>query len=385
MQAFSPHQRKVLFAAIYVAALLGYAIAGIMVYNFLTKVYHGFMFSEVFNVLIVLGYLLICAIGFFLAPICYILAREGFVSGYVGVAICLAPLVGSIWFEQSTMRYLGNAAQLENRIDLESLPEVRAAKFALENAEKRYHNAKSDTVSTQAARVVLAGLSLELVRIDTSQSLSNWERRTLRSRIENKRVSEQGTMKAYRDSLNAANQALEREKGKFKAVWDNVTKKYGDKSWAQVSGEKSGFDPVNMASTVMATAILSMLMAFHLLAVHLGTPKEEKAEVKKAPEPVVETKPEVVKPEYSPEFCQKYKDVDYVLRAMQLGHTTLRPIEQATVALGHKVPFSKVSSKIFPLLRKPNDPQLAKFIRDWEARSGKKVDEICKNGVQHDN
>lgn len=382
MQEISDSQKRILFPAIYVLAIVGYSIAGVLLHSFLIETFKGHPLAWYLAYALTFLYLGLCAMAFYYAPLAFRIVQTRRIAGGFCVFICAVPLLGSILFEREVLTYIGNSAQLNNQIDLEKLPEVKVARDMLANAERHYNSVKSDTLSAQTARVALAGLSLELVKLDTSQA---WDRSRKLYTARREKSKQEQEVQAYQARVNAASAALEREKANFKAVWNVSVEKYGQKSWAQVSGEKSGFNPVMITSNVLSTVLLILLSCFHVAFSLMYKKEPEKVEVKKAPEPVVETKPEVVKPEYSPEFCQKYKDVDYVLRAIQLGHTTLRPIEQATMALGHRVNISKVSQKIFPLLRKPDDPQLVKFIKDWEARSGKKVDEICKNGHDEQN
>lgn len=380
MQEISDSQKRILFSTIYVLAVLGYSIAGVLLHGFLEETFKGHKLDWYLALSITLLYLGLCGLAFYYAPTAFKLAKTTPVIGAFCVLICSVPLLGSILFEREVLIYIGNSVQLNNQIDLENLPEVKVAKNMVAAAERHYNSIKSDTLSVQTARVSLAGLNLTLVRLDTSQA---WDKgRKTQNALREKNRKEQ-EVQAYQGRVNTSSAALEREKGNFKAIWNDAVAKYGQKSWAQVSGEKSGFNPVMITSNVLSTVLLVLLSCFHVVF-SLMYKQEPKIETKKALETVAETKPEAIKPAYSPEFLKKYKDVDYVLKAIQQGYTTLRPIEQATIAMGHRVPYSKVSQKIFPLLRNPDDPALVKFIEDWEEISGKKVDDVCKNGAQHD-
>lgn len=384
-------EERLKFWILYGAICVSYLVAGGLIYNTLVESpVQLYTLPKIFYFGLASVYVATLFLSFLNAPVCArniaeAENRKAVFWNAVGLTICLIPSIGGLYFENRLLSYSGETTQVKNRIDIEILPEVRVAKENLQNSELALASLKKDTSQVGFARLQIGALTLTIQKLDTS---SRWDRRLRADQERKRRENYEGQVSSHLAKINVANQAVERDRGILSQVRTAALEKYADKSWAEVSGEKLGFNPLKMLSGVLSMGVALALTAIHILMTFLyGNKKERKTEevVSVKVEPVKPPEPNVVEQKWGPEFMRKYAREDMFLKCVARGAKSFAEIQEHSRALGFEINKETARLTIWDKKLMNPTPELAEYIRDWEQKNKMKLKDFRnRNGAYHE-
>jgi hypothetical protein len=301
---------------------------------------------------------------------------------WLALVVCFIPSVLGLYFENKMLAYAGNAAQAENRINLESLPEVQIARGLVSDAEKHLATLKADTGGVRFAKLQIPGISLTIQKLDTS---SQWQNRRKADTERGRRSFYERQVEEHSGKINAANQAVERERTSLRAVLAKALEKYGDKSWSEVAGEKTGFDVVGVFSGALTMGLGIVLNMLRIILVLLYPRIQED---KKEPVVQIVAQPEVKKePEqkWGPEFLRKYAREDMFLKCVAKGAKSFADIQTFSKSQGLEINKETARLTIWEKKLLNAVPELQEYIEDWEQKHKMKLKDFRnRNGAYHE-
>lgn len=374
------------FWLLYAAICVSYLVAGGMIYNTLVESpVQLFMLPKTFCFGLASAYVATLFLSFLNAPVCARNISEAKTPkavfwNAVGLTICLVPAIGGLYFENRLLSYSGETTQVKNRIDIEVLPEVKIAKENLQNSELALASLKKDTSQVGFARLQIGVLTLTIQKLDTS---SSWVNRSKAGTERKRRENYEGQVNDHLAKINSANQAVEHDRGILRQVRASALEKYADKSWAEVSGDKLGFNPLKMLSGVLSMGVALALTAIHILMTFLyGEKKEHKTEeiVLAKVEPV--KPPNAIEQKWGPEFMRKYAREDMFLRCVAKGAKSFAEIQEHSKSMGLEINKETARLTIWDKKLLNPTPELEEYIADWEKNNKMKLKDFKnRNGT----